>query len=64
MNYYEEVLDKDQFFRCHCSFIINLSQLTRIEPMEKNSYLVLLKSGKRIPLSRAGYSRLKEQLGM
>jgi two-component system LytT family response regulator len=64
MNYYEEVLDPAQFFRAHRSFIINLQQLTRIEPMEKNSYVALLKSGKRIPLSRPGYSKLKEKLGI
>jgi len=64
MNYYEEVLDPAQFFRVHRSFIINLQQLTRIEPMEKNSHIALLKSGKKIPLSRPGYSKLKEKLGI
>jgi len=64
MNYYEQVLDTSQFFRVHRSFIINLQQLTRIEPLEKNSYVALLKSGKKIPLSRPGYSKLKEKLGI
>ncbi len=64
MNYYEEVLDKAHFFRTHRSFIINLQELTKIEPLEKNTYVVLLKNGKRIPLSRTGYSKLKETLGV
>ena len=64
MNYYESVLNENDFFRTHRSFIINLKQLTRIEPMEKNTYLALLKSGKKIPLSRAGYLKLKEKLGI
>ncbi|MCC6370409.1 MAG: LytTR family transcriptional regulator DNA-binding domain-containing protein [Bacteroidia bacterium] len=64
MNHYEEVLDKDKFFRTHRSYIINLKQLTAIEPLEKNSYIVLLKSGKKIPLSRTGYARLKQKLGI
>ena len=64
MNYYEQVLDTSQFFRVHRSYIINLQQLTRIEPMEKNSYIALLKSGKKIPLSRPGYAKLKEKLGV
>ncbi|PBQ32550.1 DNA-binding response regulator [Sphingobacteriaceae bacterium] len=64
MNYYEQVLDPLQFFRVHRSFIINLQQLTRIEPLEKNSYIALLKSGKKIPLSRPGYYKLKEKLGI
>jgi two-component system, LytTR family, response regulator len=64
MNYYEDILDRKQFFRTHRSFIINLQQLTRIEPMEKNNHVVLLKNGKQIPLSRTGYSKLKELLGI
>ncbi len=64
MNYFEEVLNSEQFFRTHRSFIINLQHLTRIEPLEKNSYIALLKSGKRIPLSRSGYVKLKEKLSI
>jgi two-component system LytT family response regulator len=64
MNYYEEVLDKSKFFRVHRSFIINLEQLTRIEPLEKNTHIALLRSGKKVPLSRTGYTRLKEKLGI
>ncbi len=64
MNYYEQVLDSTHFFRTHRSFIINLQELTKIEPLEKNTYVVLLKNGKKIPLSRTGYSKLKETLGV
>lgn len=64
MNHYEGVLDANRFFRTHRSYIINLQQLTRIEPLEKNSYVVLLKDGKKIPLSRSGYVKLKEKLGV
>lgn len=64
MNYYEESLDPTQFFRTHRSFIINLQQLSRIEPMEKNSYVALLKGGKKVPLSRTSYVKLKERLGI
>jgi two-component system LytT family response regulator len=64
MNYYEQVLDSSKFFRTHRSFIINLQELTRIEPLEKNTYVALLKNGKKIPLSRTGYAKLKETLGV
>ncbi len=64
MNYYEETLDPSVFFRTHRSFIINLQQLTRIEPLEKNTYVALLKSGKKVPLSRSGYAKIKELLGI
>lgn len=64
MNYYEQLLDETVFFRTHRSFIINLQQLTKIEPLEKNTYTALLKNGKKIPLSRSGYLKLKEKLGI
>lgn len=64
MNYYEQVLDSSKFFRTHRSFIINLQELTRVEPLEKNTYIALLKNGKKIPLSRNGYAKLKETLGV
>jgi len=64
MNYYEDLLDSSKFFRTHRSFIINLQELTRIEPLEKNTYIVLLKNGKKVPLSRSGYVKLKETLGV
>lgn len=64
MNFYESSLDPNQFFRTHRSFIINLSELTRIESYEKNAYIALLKSGKKIPLSRTSYTKLKEKLGI
>lgn len=64
MNYYEQVLDNSKFFRTHRSFIINLQELTRVEPLEKNTYIALLKNGKKIPLSRNGYAKLKETLGV
>lgn len=64
MNFYEQVLDPSQFVRVHRSFIMQLSQLTRIEPLEKDTHVALLKSGARIPLSKSGYVRLKSVLGL
>lgn len=64
LSYYEEHLDAGKFFRTHRSFIINLQALTRLEPMEKNSYVAILKGGKKIPLSRNNYPLLKERLGL
>lgn len=64
MGYYEQTLDAQQFVRVHRSYIIQLSQLTKIEPLEKETYQVLLKSGAKIPVSKSGYAKLKEVLGM
>lgn len=62
--YYEKTLDSQQFVRIHRSFIINLMELTGIEPFEKNSYRAVLKNGERIPISRSAYGPLKESLGV
>jgi two-component system LytT family response regulator len=64
MNYYEQVLDASTFVRVHRSFIINLNHLTKIEALEKNSYLAILKNDTRIPISRNSYARLKGVLGL
>jgi len=64
MNYYEQVLDPAIFFRTHRSFIINIQQLTKIESLEKNSYIAILKDARRVPISRTSYSKLKETLGL
>lgn len=64
MSHFEKVLDPSQFVRIHRSFILNLQELTRIEPMEKDNHVVLLKSGVRIPLSQSGYAKLKSVLGI
>lgn len=64
MAYFEQALDPKLFVRVHRSFIIQLGQLTRIETLEKESHIALLKSGAKIPLSKTGYSRLKDVLGL
>src|SRR5688500_16935333 len=51
MSFYEQTLDKSMFIRVHRSYIIQLSQITRIEPLEKDAHVALLKTGVRIPLS-------------
>lgn len=64
MSFYESSLDPAQFVRVHRSYIIQLSQITRIEPLEKETYVAVLKTNQRIPLSKTGYSKLKTVLGL
>jgi two-component system LytT family response regulator len=64
MSFYERNLDPSQFVRVHRSYIISMSQLTKVEPMEKETYLAMLKTGAKIPLSKSGYAKLKEVLGI
>jgi two-component system LytT family response regulator len=58
------MLDPNQFVRVHRSYIMQLSQLTRIEPLEKDSHIALLKNGAKVPLSKTGYAKLKTVLGL
>lgn len=64
MSHYEKVLDPTQFVRVHRSFLLNLQELTRIEPLTKDTHVALLKSGVRVPLSEAGYAKLRGVLGI
>ncbi len=64
MSFYEQSLDTNQFVRVHRSYIIQLNQLTRIEPLEKDTHVALLKSNVRVPLSKSGYAKLKAVLGL
>jgi two-component system LytT family response regulator len=64
MSFYEQTLDSSAFIRVHRSYIIQISQITRIEPLEKDTHVAVLKSGVKIPLSKSGYTRLKASLGL
>jgi two-component system, LytTR family, response regulator len=64
MNHFEQVLDANQFVRSHRSYIINISQITRIDPYEKDNHVAVLKSGAKVPISRGGYGKVKAVLGL
>ncbi|MDR3716486.1 MAG: LytTR family transcriptional regulator DNA-binding domain-containing protein [Puia sp.] len=64
MSYFEKVLDPSQFVRTHRSFILNVQQVTRIDPFEKDSHICILQSGAQVPVSKTGYAKLKEVLGL
>ncbi len=64
MNHFEQVLDKQQFVRGHRSYIVNVQQITRIDPYEKDNHVAVLRSGAKVPVSRGGYGKLKAVLGL
>jgi len=64
LSYFEDSLPATQFVRTHRSYIINVQEITRIDPYEKENYLAQLRSGARIPVSKNGYGKLKEVLGI
>lgn len=64
MNHFEQSLDKEQFVRSHRSYIVNIQQITRIDPYEKDNHVAILRNGTKVPVSRNGYVRLREVLGL
>ena len=64
MGYFENSLDPKKFIRVHRSYMLQISQITRIEPYEKDSHVAILKSGAKVPVSRSGYAKLKQVLGL
>jgi len=64
MGYFEEILESQNFIRIHRSYIINVQLITRIDPYEKESHLAVLSIGVKLPVSKAGYSKLREVLGI
>lgn len=58
----ENGLPEDDFVRIHRSHIVNVKQIEKLELYEKDSYILYLKNGQQLPVSRSGHSRLKEVL--
>lgn len=58
----EEKLDKEQFLRCHKSYIVNVSRITRMEAYGRWTYTVKLKDTKETALMTAQhYEELKNR---
>lgn len=58
----ELALDPALFVRIHRSYVVNLERVARIEPYGKDSKVAILTNGVKLPVSRAGYGRLKKLL--
>jgi two-component system, LytTR family, response regulator len=58
----EAQLDPARFVRVHRSFIINLAALQGLEKTDSDAHVARMKNGKRIPVSRSGYERLRNAL--
>ncbi len=64
MGHFENTLDVNIFCRCHRSYLVNTQYITRIDPYEKDSHVAVLKNGTKVPVSRSGYGKLREALGL
>ncbi|MBP7865461.1 MAG: response regulator transcription factor [Acidobacteria bacterium] len=61
LNDLEKELDPRQFVRVHRSHLLNVDRLVRLEPCTGDTWVAFLDDGTRVPVSRAGYRRLKDR---
>ncbi|MEO7961143.1 MAG: LytTR family transcriptional regulator DNA-binding domain-containing protein [Ginsengibacter sp.] len=64
MQFFENSLGRHHFVRIHRSYIVNSHMITRIDPYEKDSHMVILNTGIKLPASKLGYNNLKAALGI
>ena len=58
----EALLDPARFVRVHRSYLVNIERIARVELYAKDSRVAILRDGRRLPVSRAGYTRLSKLL--
>jgi two-component system LytT family response regulator len=63
MNRMESRLDARRFVRIHRSRIVNTERIKELQPWFNGEYVVVLRNGTRLPLSRGYRDKLQEQLG-
>ena len=62
MKFFENHLDENMFIRIHRSYIINADFIQHLEQKGKESYQLILKNGRELPVSKTGLSKLKSTL--
>ena len=63
MNRMEARLDSRRFVRIHRSRIVNSERIKELQPWFNGEYVVILRNGTRLTLSRGYRDRLQDQLG-
>jgi two-component system, LytTR family, response regulator len=58
----EAQLDPRRFVRIHRSHLLNIDRLAKVELYAKDSRVVILTTGEKLPVSRSGYQRLQQLL--
>jgi two-component system, LytTR family, response regulator len=62
MKYYEDHLDETRFIRIHRAYMVRIDQVVQLEPYTKDTYILKLKNGTALKVSRNGLKNLKENL--
>jgi two-component system LytT family response regulator len=63
MNAVEQKLSPDTFVRIHRCHIVNIEQVRELQPWFNGEYVVFLKNGTRLTLSRGYRERLQDRVG-
>jgi two-component system LytT family response regulator len=63
MNALEARLNADTFYRVHRSHIVNIERVRELQPWFNGEYVVFLKDGTRLTLSRGYREKLQEKMG-
>jgi two-component system LytT family response regulator len=63
MNALESQLDPDTFYRIHRSHIVNIERVKELQPWFNGEYVVFLRNGTRLTLSRGYREKLQERIG-
>jgi two-component system LytT family response regulator len=58
----EASMDPARFVRIHRSYLLHIDRIARVELYAKDSRVAILRDGRRLPVSRAGYARLSKLL--
>jgi two-component system LytT family response regulator len=59
----ESRLDPELFVRIHRSHIVNIERIKELQPWFNGEYVVILRNGHRLTLSRGYRERLQDRLG-
>jgi len=62
MKFFESHLPLEDFVRIHRSYIVRISEIAQMQLYEKESYIVILKNGVKLPVSKTGLPKLKSKL--
>jgi len=64
LSFFERTLERNQFVRVHRSFIVKINEIHKLEPYDKEGYVIKLRGGEKIPVSKTGFQKLKSVLGI
>lgn len=62
MKYFESHLNSSEFCRIHRTYLVKIDQIAQLQPYEKDHWIVILKTGESLKVSRNGFKLLKQQL--